>query len=180
MTDNNPISVLLAEHEVIQSAEDQIKLLDNLWEHDPIIYTRAVRQLITFFREYADGLHHRKEEKILFTALNDCEDFTLPEFISELEGHHEGFREYLRGIEELLVKHDYNGAYKLLNEYMNDLLDHIAAENDELFSIAETLLDDTQLEKIYFRFIDVDMEFGVDKIKEMEDVLSNVSLLIEH
>ena len=63
---------------------------------------------------------------------------------------------------------------ELLTGYINDLLDHIAVENDELFIMAESLFNEDELERMYFLFQDIDMELGqvrkqelVDSIKQM-------------
>ena len=74
---------------------------------------------------------------------------------------------------------NYEESNILLTEYTEKLLDHIAVEDDELFQMAETLLDDNELEKMYYDFQDIDRELGFDikiefeKLKEkLESVLS--------
>lgn len=169
--DNNPIDIMLEEHELISSSEEIIQHLDKKWETDKESYKNSVRELITFFREYADGVHHRKEEEVLFPALRECNDFTLEELLDELENHHEDFRDYSKEIEEALDEENFEKSQQNLNEYLNDLLDHIGAENDELFVLAETLLDEDELEKIYFRFKDIEMEIGEAEIEELKNLV---------
>ena len=55
---------------------------------------------------------------------------------------------------------------------MQDLLDHIAAENDELFVLAETLMEEDDLETIYFKFKDIDLELGEDRKVELEESIA--------
>lgn len=166
--EHNPIDTMLDEHEVICQAEGIIEGLDKTWENDSEKYKETVATLITFFREYADAYHHRKEEEVLFPAINDHPDFVLQEIVEEFETHHEDFREYTVAIEEAINDGDYDKSYKELNSYLQDLLDHIGAENDELFVLAETLMDDDDLETIYFKFKDIDMELGEDRKLELE------------
>ena len=52
------------------------------------------------------------------------------------------------------------------------MLDHIGAENDELFSLAENLMGEDDLETIYFKFKDIDMELGEDRKRELEESIS--------
>ena len=174
--EHNPIETMLDEHEVICSTETIIEGLDKLWESDQEQYKKTISLLITFFREYADGYHHRKEEDVLFPEINNHPDFVLQEIIEEFENHHEDFRDYTKEIEAAIEDGDFEKSYKELNNYLQDLLDHIAAENDELFVLAEALMDDDELETIYFKFKDIDLELGEDRKNELEQ--SVASLLV--
>jgi len=172
--EHNPIQTMLDEHEVICQTEAIIENLDKLWETDAENYKTTVSTLITFFREYADAYHHRKEEEVLFPAINDHPDFVLQEIIEEFETHHEDFRDYASSIEELLNSDDFEESYKELNNYLQDLLDHIGAENDELFVLAETLLDEDELQTIFFKFKDIDMELGEERKIELEESIGSI------
>lgn len=173
--ENNPLKVMYDEHDIIMLAEEKIKTIDGLWEKDAPAYIELVDFLIQFFREYADGYHHRKEEDVLFPAINNHPDFVLQEIIEEFNTHHDDFRNYTKEIEEALDDNDFPKSYNLLNEYCNDLLDHIAAENDELFVLAESLLDESDLETIFFKFKDIDMELGEERKKEFEDKIQTIN-----
>ncbi|MCB0802522.1 MAG: hemerythrin domain-containing protein [Flavobacteriales bacterium] len=171
---NNPIDVMLHEHEVICSTEAIIEGLDKSWEEEPEKYKSTVSTLLTFFREYADGYHHNKEEEVLFPAINDHPDFVLQEMVEEFETHHEDFREYSKVIEDAMAEEEFEESYKELNSYLQDLLDHIAAENEELFVLAESLLDESDLETIYFKFKDIDMELGEERKTELEKLIQGL------
>ena len=54
-----------------------------------------------------------------------------------------------------------------------DLRDHIAAENEELFVLAENLLDDSEKEKMFFLFKDIDMEAGENHLKKLAEILNS-------
>lgn len=170
--EHNPIQTMLDEHEVICQAEEIIESLDKTWEADADKYKTTVTILIDFFREYADGYHHRKEEEVLFPAIKNHPDFVLQEIIDEFEQHHEDFRDYTKEIEEAITEGDYQKSYQELNNYLQDLLDHIAAENDELFVLAENLMDKDDLETIFFKFKDIDMELGEERKIELEESIA--------
>lgn len=172
--EHNPIQTMLDEHEVICQTEEIIESLDKTWEDDSKKYTKIVNTLITFFREYADGYHHRKEEEVLFPAIYEHPDFVLQEIIDEFNEHHEDFRAYTKDIEEAIESGDFEKSYKELNAYLQDLLDHIGAENDELFVLAETLMDEEDLETIYFKFKDIDMELGEERKQELEKSIAAI------
>ncbi len=170
----NPIKILLDEHELIAQVEDIIENLNDSWQDDSGKYEKAVKSLIAFFREYADGYHHRKEEEVLFPAICDHPDFILQELIDELEQHHEDFRECTKEIEEALEEKEFEKSYNVLTNYLQDLLDHIAVENDEFFVLAESLLDEDELETIYFKFKDIDMELGEDRKIELIEKIKRI------
>lgn len=174
--EHNPIQTMLEEHEVICSTEAIIKRLENNWEVNPQQYKQDVTELIYFFREYADGYHHRKEEEVLFPEIKNHPDFVLQEILDEFEQHHEDFRDYTCEIENALEAGDYEKSYKELNNYLQDLLDHIGAENDELFVLAESLMSEEELETIYFKFKDIDMELGEENKTDLEKRIINFAV----
>jgi hemerythrin-like domain-containing protein len=172
---NNPITTMLDEHSLISSSEEIIQTLKNKWTSDPENYQETVLDLLVFFREYADGVHHRKEEEVLFPAIRNHPDFVLQDIIDELESHHADFREYAALIKDFVNEKDYEMSYKILCKYVDELLDHIAIENDELFVMAENLMDEGQLEEIYFNFKDIDMEVGEDVVNDLKGKIQKLS-----
>lgn len=164
------IEHLMREHELITSTGGTIARIKDQIESDPAAYTEAVRKLLRFFREYSDGIHHHKEEQILFPMLMDHPQFTMHEIVNELEDHHAQFREHTQAIEDALDAGDLPKAQRTLEHYQRELLDHIAAENDELFIMAEQLFSPGEIETLYHRFQDFDAEHG-DTRAEMEALL---------
>ena len=174
--EHNPIQTMLDEHEIICQAENIIESLENLWETDEVKYKERVATLIEFFRRYADGYHHRKEEEVLFPAIYGHPDFVLQEIIEEFETHHEDFREYTTEIESAIDEGNFEKSYKELDNYLQDLLDHIAAENDELFVLAESLMDEDELKTLYFKFKDIDIELGEDRKFALEQSIEAITV----
>ncbi len=166
--ENDPVNMLMAEHEVIAGAKDVIGAMDQLWSKDPAGYERALAELLAFFAAYSDGYHHRKEELVLFPALRNHPDFYAHDVVDELEEHHQTFRDHIAQMRRALEQSDYEGAHARLTRYADELLDHIAVENDELFVMAGSILGDAELERAYFRFRDVDRELGDERKKELE------------
>jgi hemerythrin-like domain-containing protein len=165
---------MLNEHEIISSAEQSVLLLDRYWEKDEKDFVKYVQTLISFFREYGDKYHHFKEEQVLFPVLENHRDFMMNPLISELNEHHAIFREYSLKIERLLNANQFKKCYTTLCLYMNELLDHIGVEDDELFVMAVSLLTIDELELIYFKFRDIDVELGEDRKVELCNLLSDI------
>jgi hemerythrin-like domain-containing protein len=162
----NPfLKLLYDEHEIIVNAIDVAKQSESLIGVDDALYEKTVRELIGFFRNYADKYHHYKEEMILFPEMKKKNEFLEDGVIKEMFDNHEEFRDMIRSIEKDLDGKNFIAAQLDLNNYGEALLDHIAVENDEVFQMAETLFDDAELERISFRFQDCDRDLG-DKQKE--------------
>ena len=164
------LKILFEEHEIIVNAIDVAKQASTLIGKDDKQYEKIVRELIHFFRNYADKFHHHKEEEILFPEMKKKNELLADGMIKEMLDNHEDFREMVSSIGKHLDEKNYLKAQERLEYYAEALLDHIAVENDEVFQIAETILDATELQKIYFRFFDFDSESGKEKQQLLESI----------
>lgn len=171
---SSSIKMLYDEHEVIVKAIDAAMQARTLIGKDNLTYASTVRQLITFFRNYADRYHHYKEEEILFPEMSKRNELLSNGVIQEMLENHEDFREMIQGIEKALDENNYAEAQLQLEKYSNALLDHIAVENDEVFQAAESLFTEDELEKIGFRFLDSDRGLGDDQKEELENLSHNL------
>jgi hemerythrin-like domain-containing protein len=175
---HNGIAYLVAEHDIISRVEELVPRLDGHWKINREAYEELITLLITFFREYGDKFHHYKEEQVLFPKLNNNYEFSQPTLLEELEDHHEIFREYMSDIETSLRAMDFEKVQSTLKSYVGDLLDHIAAENDELFVMAESLLSEEDLESMYFDFVDFDLDIGKEKKQELADIPNKIARIL--
>ena len=175
---NQPIQLLMDEHDVISHVEKLIHSLQKWLNKNQEIYESSIQSLLIFFKEYADGYHHYKEERILFPKLNNHPDFSQQELIAELEEHHELFRDHLSTIKDSLARRDFEKVQDTLVIYVDELLDHIAVENDELFVMAESILTENELEKVYFAFMDIDVELGQNKKEQLIKLLKDIEQVV--
>ena len=118
-------------------------------------YNDEIRGYIRFFTEFGDGIHHKKEEVYLFPAMVNHHPDLESGIIGEFEDHHEQFREYLTEIQGWLIAADWLKTVSAFEQYLQLLEDHIAAENDELFVLAEDLIPPDEMERIFFSFQDL-------------------------
>jgi hemerythrin-like domain-containing protein len=174
MKENNPVKVLVDEHDVISGAEILVGKLNKLWETNAEDYKARLENLLEFFALYSDQFHHHKEEEVLFRHMLDHPEFKLDGIITELESHHESFRESVKEIRNALNAGEWAEAHRILEHYMDHLLMHIAVENDELFPMAENLFNKDELEKMYFLFEDIDRDLGYEKKKELAGRVSKM------
>lgn len=170
------ISMLYEEHEVIITAAGLVDKAAALIENNPTEYEKAMRTLLHFFREYADGYHHRKEEELLFPEMERESELLAGGILAEMWENHRDFRQMLQEIEALLNSKEYKRVAQMAKQYTDSLLDHIAAENDEVFQSAQTLLHAGDLEKMGFRFEDCDRELGFEKKIELVKTIDNLGL----
>ena len=170
---------MYSEHAIVIEATQITLSLDKTWEVDPEEYERNLIKLLDFFRFYADKYHHYKEEEVLFPALLKTNEPTVTSIVAELLEHHVHFRDTLGKVRNDLAGKDYAGAQQKIKIYIDELLDHIAAENEELFPIADTLFAEDELEKLYYKCIDIDYELGLIHKEELENYIKNFKLKLD-
>ncbi len=154
----SPIVLLMNEHEIITSAIDIAMKADSLIGKNDELYSKVARNLLSFFRNYADNVHHKKEDNILFPEMIRKNEMMKEGVLKEMNENHHDFHDMINNAEQYLIKGDYLRAQQQLHVYADALLDHIAVENEEVFQIAASIFDDNELETMYFRFIDIDRE----------------------
>ncbi len=176
---NNPIDLLFKEHEVIVDASNIAKDLRKIIDM-PDLYEQQVVGLISFFREFADQYHHHKEEEVLFPEMIKANELLESGVVQEMFENHEDFRELIGEIEQLTKNKDHQNAQRKLEQYVDALIDHIAVENEEVFEIAKTLFSNSELEKIYFKFQDIDSELGENNKIKLTEQLDKIRSAIHY
>lgn len=174
----NPINILLHEHKIIASAIDIAMQADKLIGNNNELYNNVVTKLLDFFQNYADKIHHRKENLVLFPEMIKKSELLREGLIHEMYDNHDEFQGMINKIEQLLLKNDYLRVQQQLHVYAEALLNHIAVENDEVFQIAESLFNDLELENMYFRFIDTDTEMLLSTKSDLEKRIEELRKLI--
>ncbi len=170
----NYLQALYDEHLVIVNAVDAGRQLRALATTDPERYDRLFRKLLTFFRQYADTIHHHKEEDILFPEMNKRNELLGEGLVKEMYENHEYFRDLTQKMEQSLDDRNVLGTATCFEEYAEGLLDHIAVENEEVFQIAGTLFSEDELESMAFRFEDADREAGAGKREELARMIDDL------
>jgi len=168
---NNPVDTLVMEHDIIMSYIDAAKAIHPLAESQVEEYVKRASELVDFFREYADCYHHKKEEAILFPGMSKENELLSEGIIKEMLENHEEFRNDISEIKSALERKDLRTADSILQNYCNKLLDHIAVENDELFQMVSSLIPETEQEKMYFEFVDIDRELGLVQKQKWESLI---------
>jgi Uncharacterized conserved protein len=117
-----------------------------------------IENIIDIIRNFADGLHHAKEENLLFPAL-ETKGFSARQgpVAVMLNEHAEG-RNFVKGIAANLDLYKKGnkavlaGMYQNMSGYAELLSNHITKENNILFRMADNSLSETEQKNLLDRF----------------------------
>jgi len=167
---------LRAEHEIILSALHVLDEIASAIASGRVINTHDIRALLTFFREFADGAHHVKEEGILFPALMQADMTFQKGPLQVMNCEHERGRMLNAAISKALDDKKYDEFVCYARRYTKLLRDHIEKENCILFEAADRILDDDDDIKIAEDFAQFDKEtFGVRRRSALVDLADELA-----
>lgn len=135
-----PTEILSAEHRVIEQVLNCLEKMADRAEADGMLDKKSALDAVAFFRSFADQCHHRKEEDLLFPAM-EAKGFPReggPTGVM-LREHTLG-RQCVRGMADAIEKNDVKGFAQNGRAYIELLRQHIQKENHCLFSMADQAL----------------------------------------
>lgn len=117
-----------------------------------------IENIIDIIRNFADGLHHAKEENLLFPAL-ESKGFSAQQgpVAVMLHEHIQG-RNFVKGIADNLDLYNkgnkaaVTGIYQNMSGYADLLLNHITKENNILFRMADNALSEIEQKNLLEQF----------------------------
>jgi hemerythrin-like domain-containing protein len=121
-----------------------------------------IESVIDIIRNFADGLHHAKEENLLFPALEKKGFSPQQGPVGVMLNEHIQGRKYVKGIADNLEQYKKGDKSAIAPIYMNMsgyavLLDnHITKENNILFRMADNVLSDSEQKKLLAEFENVE------------------------
>jgi hemerythrin-like domain-containing protein len=160
-----PIEMLREEHEVILGVLSAFeRLLDRIADGKQID-AATLEKAVTFFRGFADGCHHHKEETLLFPALLEVFGEGGPTAVM-LEEHEEG-RGYLRGLAAGIPEAGSGAGRREVLANGRALVEllrtHIDKENEVLFPLAVRMLPPDAMHGLAHAFEDAEAELGPEE-----------------
>jgi hemerythrin-like domain-containing protein len=153
-----PIQQLQAEHRIIEKALRALTGLSGRLKRGESIQPDAFERLFEFLTAFADLRHHQKEEKCLFPALAlhgiPRDHGPLGVMLQE---HCSGraLIEHMKRAASSYAGHDRNAVRhftEAAREYVELLTEHIHKEDNVLFRIAESLLDEHSMRSLQDEF----------------------------
>ncbi len=170
------IADLMNEHEAILSAIQILERMIATIEKATSVDTNDIHDFIEFLKEFADKCHHGKEEGLLFPAMVGAgvPDGGGP--IGVMLAEHAQGRKLIRDMEESISTDvDRLKLAQAAREYANLLQNHIKKENTVLFPMAESVLTETQLEKLYDGFEEHEQKvIGQGRHEELHAMLNSL------
>lgn len=126
------------------------------YDNDPEVST--LESIVDIIRNFADGIHHAKEEDIFFPFLSE-HGFSLSQGpLAVMLNEHKTGRDYVKGMSDniSLYRNGDNGAlekvYYYMRAYAELLQSHISKENNILFRMADKALSVRDQEKLLTEF----------------------------
>lgn len=120
--------------------------------------------VVNLIRRFADGIHHAKEEDLLFPKMGEKGFSPVQGPVAVMLSEHVQGRNYVQGMIdgiEMLRQDDSEGLeviYDNMDGYAELLQNHIAKENGVLFRMADQVLSDDEQSSLLIQFDEVEAE----------------------
>jgi hemerythrin-like domain-containing protein len=131
-----------------------------------------IREIVYIIKNFADGLHHAKEENIFFPMLATKGFSTQQGPVAVMLMEHTEGRNFVKGISDNISKFD-NGDNSALKEILKNMLgyaellrNHISKENNILFRMADKVLSESDQTTLLTRFSSAEKEIGSENARE--------------
>jgi hemerythrin-like domain-containing protein len=146
--------------------------------------TKHIEAVTQIIRNYADGLHHAKEENLLFPLLGERGMSMQQGPVAVMIHEHTIGREYVKGIVDNLALYKSGMAeaiseiYTNMEGYAELLQNHIGKENNILFRMADRVLSELDQELLLNRFEEI--EAACKDGSKPSDFISAIDFLASH
>ncbi len=150
--------ILEAEHRLVLEVADAAEAECRHTEATGTVRADLAGDMIGFFRYFADGLHHPKEEDLLYARCHRRGMTEEDEPLEQMVGEHEWCRGKLDGLEQSLERlkpGDRDAALDFaarLREYIEVVRCHIEVEEDVFFDTAQHYLTDHDRQELTEEF----------------------------
>lgn len=114
--------------------------------------------VIGFFLKYADGLHHAKEEYILFPAILRHSTQCIALLDQLLDEHQHSLR-IIGAIDTALLHGDQAAYFAAIRGYLQFIYAHIDVEDDVLLPLADSVLSAEEQEELAQQLSALDAEY---------------------
>ncbi|MCX6904014.1 MAG: hemerythrin domain-containing protein [Verrucomicrobia bacterium] len=151
---NKTIETMMSEHRLIVRVLAALDALANQLEQNAPVPREDVARFSTFFREFADKLHHGKEEDRLFVKMNECGFPREYGPVGVMLAEHTAGRAHVRVLADIADKSGplSAGEREQLREharaYVPLLLGHIQKEDNILYPMAQQAIPPLEFTKL--------------------------------
>lgn len=157
---------LMDEHVYILKVADRAEVVCRELESGARLDEEFIVGFIDFIRNYADKFHHAKEEDMLFIEMQKPGVELHCNPVEQMLIEHDEGRGFIAGIEDGLNEEDVEKVISNMKNYIALIRDHIGKEDNVLYRMADEVLSEEVLEKMYNDFEKVDSGKDVSKYVE--------------
>jgi len=121
-----------------------------------------LEQIVEIIRNFADGLHHAKEENLFFPLLSERGFSSTQGPVAVMLHEHVLGRNFVKGIAEHIPlfksgdKAALNEIFRNMNGYAELLRNHISKENNILFRMADNALSESDNNNLLIKFAEAE------------------------
>jgi hemerythrin-like domain-containing protein len=156
---NTSIENMMNEHRLIVQVLGSLEALTQKFDRNEPVARQDVAKFAAFFRDFADKLHHGKEEDRLFVKMNECGFPREYGPVGVMLAEHTAGRTHVRALAEIgsgsgpLSEEEKQEVFNHATEYVPLLLSHIQKEDNILYPMAQQAIPPQE-----FRKLDADCE----------------------
>lgn len=140
----DPLDVLLGEHRTILQVLDEVDRESRRMERSGVLRELFWGDLLRFADEFDAGLHHKKEEELLFPALERAGLSATGGPTAVLRDEHGRIAFWRNRLEHALAERDRLRVAAASASYVDFVRGHVMKENQILFPLARRLLSGTE------------------------------------
>lgn len=148
--------ILIEEHRTIRKMLTIMNLLCDRLDSGGTYESSDLRDTVDFIREFADQLHHGKEEDLLFPAMEAAGVPREGGPVGVMLMEHEQGRAYVRAMAAALKSDDTATFSKNARNYTRLLDQHIYKEDNILYPLADRVLSTAQQDELEQAYGQVD------------------------
>jgi hemerythrin-like domain-containing protein len=152
-----------------------LKLIDTMeiatMQERPVI--ENLKTMVSLIRNFADGLHHAKEENLLFPKMEERGYSSQVGPVAVMLHEHVIGRDYVKGMSEGIEEYEngnfqaLNRIYENMNGYIELLREHIQKENNILFRLANNALSQNDQQELITKFAEVEAAANTNHIEQI-------------
>jgi len=124
--------------------------------------TNHLEKIVDLIRNFADGMHHAKEENIFFPLLAERGFSSEQGPVAVMLHEHDLGRNFVKGMAESIAlykkgnKDALDEIFRNMNGYSSLLRNHISKENNILFRMADNALSESDNNNLLNRFAEAE------------------------
>jgi hemerythrin-like domain-containing protein len=178
------IEILVDEHRLISENLDLLTAAAEKIVRNQNPPKEFFEKAVTFTRNFTNKFHHYKEEIVMFGLLAQKHEGAIDAEIERLRSQHDMLHNYMNEVSDSLdayskgAESEVRKLHKNLNDYINTLRGHIAAENRIFYPLVERTTTDDEKKLLLAEFDKYATEEGPEAVKNYGALVEEMAGLI--